>query len=113
MDRVEILKVMGVEKPFQQCVALVSLWNLVAQEIMTVTELEVEVSLSMEKSLIIGTTQMVMVMELVVARMTMMAVMVLQYLCFATEHTFNCHRVLKYMFRTMIISFLRAIFSTA
>merc|ERR1719188_5566 len=64
MDRVEILKVMVVEKPFQQCVALVSLWNLVVLE-----------------------------------RMTMMAVMELQYLCFATEHTFNCHRVLKYMFR--------------
>merc|ERR1719445_409283 len=65
MDRVEILKVMVVEIPFQQCVVLVSLWNLVAQEIMTVTELEVEVSLSMGKSLIIGTTEMVMVMELV------------------------------------------------
>merc|ERR1719445_2286497 len=49
MDRVEILKVMVVEKPFQQCVALVSLWNLVVLEIMTVMELEVEVSLSMEK----------------------------------------------------------------
>merc|ERR1719308_531702 len=70
MDRVEILKVMVVENPFQQCVVLVSLWNLVAQEIMTVT-------------------------ELVAVRMTMMAVMELQYLCFATEHTFNCHRVLK------------------
>merc|ERR1719347_999694 len=97
MDRVEILKVMVVENPFQQCVVLVSLWNLVAREIMTVMELEV--SLSMGKSLIIGTTEMVMVMELVVVRMTMMAVMELQYLCFATEHTFNCHRVLKYMFR--------------
>merc|ERR1719445_1343460 len=49
MDRVETLKVMVVEKPFQQCVALVSLWNLVVLEIMTVMELEVEVSLSMEK----------------------------------------------------------------
>merc|ERR1712112_338411 len=104
---------MVMEKPFQQCVELVSFWSLVALEIMTVMELEVEVSLSMGKSLIIGTTEMVMVMELVVVRMTMMAVMELQYLCFATEHTFNCHRVLKYMFRIMFISFLRAIFSTA
>merc|ERR1712025_1551624 len=65
--------------------------------------MEVEVSLSMEKSLIIGTTEMVMVMELVEVRMTMMAVMELQYLCFATEHIFNCHRVVKYMFRTTFI----------
>merc|ERR1719481_2011947 len=78
MDRVEILKVMVVENPFQQCVVLVSLWNLVAQEIMTVMELEVEVSLSMGKSLIIGTTEMVMVMELVVVRMTIMTVMELE-----------------------------------
>merc|ERR1719347_96786 len=75
MDRVEILKVMVVENPFLQCVVLVSLWNLVAQEIMTVMELEVEVSLSMGKNPIIGTTEMVMVMELVVVRMTMMAVL--------------------------------------
>merc|ERR1719347_1149470 len=109
MDRVEILKVMVVENPFQQFVVLVSLWNLVAQEIMTVMELEVEVSLSMGKSLIIGTTEMVMVMELVV-RMTMMAVMELQYLCFATEHTFNCHRVLKYMFRTMFFFIFKSKF---
>merc|ERR1719481_2449888 len=63
MDRVEILKVMVVEKPFQQCVALVSLWNLGVLEIMTVMELEVEVSLSMEKSLIIGTTVMELEVE--------------------------------------------------
>merc|ERR1719445_2660683 len=49
MDRVEILKVMVVEKPFHQCVELVSLWSLVALEIMTVMELEAEVSLSMGK----------------------------------------------------------------
>merc|ERR1712098_769347 len=105
MDRVEILKVMVVEKPFQQCVVLVSLWNLVALEIMTVMELEVEVSLSMVKSLIIGTTEMVMVMELVVVRMTMMAVMELQYLYSATENTFNCLSVLKYMVKLCLFNF--------